>query len=131
MANEDVTNFHLHRRFHLAHAWPGSSALFHELPADHRIGGSALQDHTSQRPQGCGAGRHPLVWPPPPDSHHGLRRRRDRDGGRGRMEGVTAMAIVAVFSLVLSSPDWTVAYRGPVVNIIILVLVLVAPRLDL
>jgi hypothetical protein len=36
-----------------------------------------------------------------------------------------------VFSLVLSSPDWSVAIGGPVVNIIILVLVLVAPRLDL
>ncbi|MGB3716947.1 MAG: hypothetical protein WA996_21205, partial [Candidatus Promineifilaceae bacterium] len=36
------------------------------------------------------------------------------------------MAIMAVFSLVTTSLDWSVAYGGPVVNVIILALVLSA-----
>ena len=41
------------------------------------------------------------------------------------------MFIVAVFSLVLTSLDWTVAYGGPVINVIILVLVIATPCLGL
>ena len=41
----------------------------------------------------------------------------------------SVMAIMAVFSLVLSALDFSVAYGGPIVNVIILVLVWFAPRL--
>lgn len=39
------------------------------------------------------------------------------------------MAIIALFSLVLTLLDWTVAYGGPIVNILILIMVYFAPRL--
>ncbi len=39
------------------------------------------------------------------------------------------MAAAAVLSLVLTSLDFSVAYGGPIINLIILALVLLAPRL--
>ncbi len=48
---------------------------------------------------------------------------------RGRPNGRILLISVTLFSLVLTTLDWTVAYAGVVVNLGILVVLFLAPRL--